>query len=101
MDDSRLGERVSALESSLTSLTKHVDRLAVGIEQLVQSEIHNRKTPWPTLISAMMLVVVLVSAIGGAWISPLNVKIENTEARVERLADAYRQLFDKLQYPKR
>lgn len=97
MEDVKLLERVSALESSHLHLTKNVDRLATSIDKLVESEIHSRRTPWGTIISAMGLVIVLVGAIGSAWIAPINVRLEEISRRADRISDAYKRLEERLE----
>lgn len=70
-----IAERVSALESSMVSLTKNVDRL-------VETQL-NHKTPWGVVISAAVLLL----AVFGLVIAPLKAELDALSARQDRLGD--------------
>lgn len=97
---SNLEPRVASLEGRMEQLVQTVDRMARSIEKrdevlfkkldsLVERQIQNFKPDWRTLISAAGLIIVLITAIGSAWIIPINNEIRNLDRIVEKYYTEY------------
>lgn len=89
---SELGERVAAIESTVASIDKSVAELRQGINALVQAEINGHKTPWGTIVSFLGVLLVIIGAVGNAWLTPVQIEIQNLNQRQDRIVQAFKDL---------
>jgi hypothetical protein len=97
--DQKIDGRISSLETSVASLATDVREIVQSIDRLRGYIGETQRPQWGNLISATGLCVVIVSAIGSAWINPLSISLQYHEklsaersVLVERLQDRLRDL---------
>jgi chaperonin cofactor prefoldin len=91
--ESKLGERVAALEVSAENLNRNVDRLTTSINELITARIHGSKTPWGVVLSAIGIAIVIIGLLG----RPYDIQQKHHEDRINRLSDAYKKLDERLE----
>ncbi len=84
-----LGQRVSAIESSVNKLTNTVDNY-------IQRSQENSKTPWGLIISAMMAGWVIFGGIGWLAYSPVRENQTRYESAMVTMATAQAALVETL-----
>lgn len=87
-NEHNIGSRVSSLETSVNGLKDDLAGLAATVRDFATNT-HNEikelasaistsgKTSWPTLISGAGLIIVLVAAIAGSYLLPLQTRIND------------------------
>lgn len=76
---SNLEPRLSSLETSVESLTGDVRGLMHSIDSLRGMVEAGNRTQWGTIISGIGLSVVIIGAIGSAFIAPLAISTQGHE----------------------
>lgn len=74
---SSLEPRLSSLETSVASLSDSIAHVTSSLDSLRSAVVDRDKPQWGNLISLVSVGVVIVTAIGSAWIAPITVTIRH------------------------
>lgn len=91
-DDTTLA-RISSLETSVTALTDDVRRVLDRVDRVVSGMSEAAAPQYGNIISGVGLAVIIIGAIGAAFISPLTMQLNGHE----RLLSARGQVIEDIQ----
>ena len=75
MPEANVEARVSSLETSVANLTTDVGRVLMAVDSLRTTISEAQRPQWANWLSAVGLAVVIIGAIGSAFIAPLTLNL--------------------------
>ena len=88
--------RISSLETAVSALTSDVSKIANAVDALRSSLSDQQRPQWGNLIAAIGVGIIVVSAIGASFISPLSIQIGYQQKVLDERGNTIESLQDRM-----
>lgn len=82
MSDAQMDQRVTRLETTVAGMAASVEKLSKDIDRLAEVITSAQRTPWGNVFTAAGLAIVVIGAIGTAYVAPIIATQTATNQRV-------------------